>query len=227
MSVSISIHVDGYYGLTKGIENLLSLFEKYGVRASFFINMGDEASILDLLRYRSRGENKMDMKISNRYTKKELIRMLLFPRKLGHAHKEVLRKIIDKGHEVNPHCWSHLRWSKNFERIDFEKEIKKMKEAFYKCIGKNPKGFSPPTWKINEKVLGVLKKQGFEYVGVNKGEISEKMGIKIIPLSFQKNIEELLMEGKSEQEVLDIYKDEFKKSYVNLYFHADFEGLRG
>jgi len=227
MSISISIHVDGYYGLTRGVENLLRLFDKYGIKASFFINMGREANILELLKHRSKGLKKEDKGIVKRYSKGQLMKMSLLSRKLGHGNCKIIRKIISKGHEVNPHSWSHLKWSKNFQKMDSKKEIKKMKQSFIKCTGKSPKGFAPPTWKINDFLLEELKKQGFEYVGVNKGKKQTKKGILIIPLSFSKNIEELLNEGKRREEIISIYKKELKKKYVNLYFHADFEGLRG
>ena len=227
MSISISIHVDGYYGLKKGVDNLLKLFDKYNIKASFFVNMGKEANILELLKYRSKRLKKGDKGIAKRYSKSQLIKMALLSRKLGHGNCKILRKIISKGHEVNPHSWSHLKWSKNFEEMNYEKEIEMMKQSFFRCTEKKPKGFIPPTWKINDDVLEVLKKEGFEYVGINKGKKQKRKGILLIPLSFPKNIEELLNEGKKREEIVTIYKKELKKEYVNLYFHADFEGIRG
>ena len=116
MSISISIHVDGYYGLTKGVDNLLRLFDKYKIKVSFFVNMGKEANILELLKHRSQDLKEEDKGIVKRYSKIQLIKMVLLSRKLGHGNCKILRKILEKGHEVNPHSWSHLKWSKNFKK---------------------------------------------------------------------------------------------------------------
>jgi len=54
MTFSISIHVDGYYGLVKGVPNLLNLFDNYGIKATFFVNMGKEANLFQILKYRKK-----------------------------------------------------------------------------------------------------------------------------------------------------------------------------
>ena len=230
MTFSISIHVDGYYGLVKGVPNLLNLFDKYNIKATFFINMGREANLFQLLKYRKNSQiSDKDRKVFSRYSKKEMMKMALFNRALGGKHKRLLREIVKRGHEVNPHCWSHLLWSKNFEGINHLREIQKMKKSYFKIFGKNPKGFAPPTWKFNDKVVDILIKEGFSYLSVDNclKKITKKQGLKIIPLSFGKNIEELRNEKKTWEEILSIYKKEMGREYVNLYFHADYEGIGG
>jgi len=155
------------------------------------------------------------------------LKMALLSRKLGHGNKRILIEILKRGHELNPHSWSHLIWSKNFEEMNHRREIFLMKKSFIRCTGKTPKGFAPPTWKIDDRTLKELKNQGFEYVSIDQGKKEKRNGIKIIPLSFPNSIEELLNEGKSREEILDIYRRELKKKNASLYFHADFEGLKG
>jgi peptidoglycan/xylan/chitin deacetylase (PgdA/CDA1 family) len=230
MTVSISIHVDGYCGLVEGVPNLLKLFDKYNIKATFFVNMGREASFFQLLRYGKRKNiNKKNKSVVSRYSKSQLLKMAFFRRGLGHKHPKILKEIRKRGHEVNPHCWSHLKWSKNFREISQISEIKKMKSAYNNIFKKNPKGFAPPTWKYNKKTIEMLKHEGFDYLSIN-GPVSfiySDGAFKIIPLSFEKNIEELLNEGKSKKEILRIFKKESKKKYINWYFHSDFEGIRG
>jgi len=148
---------------------------------------------------------------------------------LGNKYSRILKDIKIRGHEVEPHCWSHLLWSKNFENINHTKEILKMKKAYFKIFNKNPIGFAPPTWKYNSKIINILKKEGFEYISISgpKNKVYFEYGLKIIPLSFNKTIEELLNDGKNKEEILNIYEKEMKKEYVNLYFHSDFEGIKG
>lgn len=224
----ISIHVDGYYGLIDGVPTLLNLFDKYNIKATFFVNMGKEASIFEILKYRTKELKSIEKNVLNRYNKIQFLRMALFPHKLGCGNFKILREIEKKGHEVQPHCWSHLLWTRNFENLDIRRQFYLMIKNYKKCFNKNPLGFVPPTWKYNPGVLEEMKKFNFKYLGIkNKLKKSElKKDILFIPLSFNKNPEELLNEGLNKKQILEIYKKESKKNYVNWYFHADFEGIK-
>lgn len=232
MSVSISIHVDGYYGLTEGVTNLLDLFKKENIRATFFVNMGREASIIDILKNfrKNKKEFKKSRILIRRYNKLQMLKIILFMRKLGSGHKEILKKIENKGHKVGPHCWNHLEWSKNFDNMNYKKQILLMKNSFKKCLGRNPGSFAPPLWKINHKIITELEKEGFKEVCVLKKDVKLFESFKKIKphiLTFNNTIEELLQEGKSEEEILRIYEKEMKKRDAHVYFHADYEGRRG
>lgn len=227
MSISISIHVDGYYGLTEGVPKLLNLFDKYKIKASFFVNMGREAHLLEILRYKKNTTQKEG--IIKRYSLKELVKILILNRKIGSGNFSILREIKRKGHEVNPHCWSHLKWSQNFKKINQLEELKKIEKSYLKCFHSPPKGFVAPTWKWNQKTINLLKKLKYNYLATDNQFATPflKEELLIIPLSFKSTPEELLNKGFSEKEILCLYEKEIKKDYVNLYFHADYEGRKG
>lgn len=230
MAPKISIHVDGYYGLVLGVPRILDLLKKYNLKATFFVNMGREANLLELLKYRSNGLREKDKKIIKRYSKIQMIKMAFLQRKIGSGHSKILKEIVQRGHEIQPHGWSHLKWSKNFEKLSYKKEIYLMKKSFFRAVGFFPTKFVAPDWKINSKVLSYLEKQGFKEVCILKKDIKFFLrDLKIKPdiLSFDKTPEELLQEGKTKQEILSIYKQEFAKKDAHLYFHADYEGLTG
>jgi undecaprenyl phosphate-alpha-L-ara4FN deformylase len=230
MSISIAVHVDGYYGLKYGVRNMLDLFDKYNIKASFFINMGKEAGIFKILKYYggSEGSTGSTKSTVGRYTKFQILRMLFFPKNLGNSNCEILEEIKRKGHEVNPHCWSHIMWSKNFNNLNIPEQFSKMCNAFDKCVHERPIGFVPPTWKWDVRVINEMKNFKLKYLSVNEGKMQWKDGILIIPLTFEKTPEELLNQGLGEEKILKIYEKEIKgKKFVNLYFHADFEGIAG
>ena len=229
MAINISVHVDGYYGLRYGVGDMLDLFDKYKIKACFFINMGGEAGLFKILKYRTKGLKKSDKSIGQRYTKMQIIRMLLMPKMLGNANCKILNEIKSRGHEVNPHCWSHLLWSKNFKKIDIPNEFSKMCNSFENCVYETPRGFAPPTWKWDARVLNEMKKHKMEYLSVDKGgKPYFKNGILIIPLTFNRTPEELLNKGLNKKQVIEVYKKHIKnRGYVNLYFHADYEGIFG
>jgi len=228
--IIISIHVDGYYGLTNGVPRVLKLLKKYNLKANFFVSMGRESSILDILKLRGiSGKNKSRIKIQERYTFFQKICMLLLNRKIGSGHCKLLKEIEKEGHEVNPHCWSHLRWSKNFENLNIDNEFKKMCRAYFSCLNHFPTGFVPPLWKWDKRVLNSLEKNNFESLCVISKEKKPYFNGKILlfPLSLDSTPEELFSQGYSEREIIESYKKELKKNYVHFYFHADFEGIKG
>ena len=59
METFLRVDVDGYYGLVEGVPALIDLFQELGIRASFFFNMGREANLLEILRYRSADSEKV------------------------------------------------------------------------------------------------------------------------------------------------------------------------
>ncbi len=237
MQPRISIHVDGYYGLMEGVPRLLNLFDKYNIIATFYVNMGREASIRRILKYYAKSfikNNKKDSEKTKgtvrRYTRDELIKTLLLRRKIGSGHPEMLKEIEKKGHVVEPHCWSHLEWSRDFRKMNKREEIQKMKKSFFECLGRDPKSFAPPMWQIDDDSLKILAEEGFENVCVlekDASRLNPPKEVNLDVLTFEKTIEELLNEGKSEEEIMKIYEKESKKKNAHVYFHADFEGRRG
>lgn len=230
MPPKISIHVDGYYGLTQGVKNLLDLFDRYDLRVTFFVNMGREANLFETLKYRARNLEENDKKIVKRYSKIQLLKIILLQRKIGSGHSKILKEILKRGHDVQPHAWSHLRWSKNFDKMNYKKEIYLMKKAFFKSLRFYPTKFAPPTWKISKEIILYLGDMGFKEICVLPQDLSKFKEIKNPKadiLSFDKTPEELLQEGKTMEEVIKIYKQEFTKKNAHLYFHADYEGIAG
>lgn len=231
MNPKISIHVDGYYGLVQGIPNLLNLFDKYNIKATFYINMGFESFIFDYIKYKRRNKN-IDNNTKNtvsRYSKIQLLSMVLLHRGLGHSHPKLLREIKKRGHEVEIHCWNHLEWSSNFEKFNYKKQIEKCVESYEEIFGYKPKKFVAPTWKINNNIIKQLKEQGIGTIQIlDKDKLkfkNEKINLDI--LTYSKTVDELLGEGNSREQILEIYKKELNRKNANVYFHADYEGRNG
>jgi peptidoglycan/xylan/chitin deacetylase (PgdA/CDA1 family) len=236
MQPKISIHVDGYYGLVEGVPRLLKLFDEYKLKTTFYVNIGREASLIRILKYYinelfEKGKKESGVKNTfKRYTRAQIIKTLLLRRKIGGGNSKLLKEIEKRGHKVEPHCWSHLEWSRNFEKMDYKKEIKKMKKNFLNTLEKEPKSFAPPMWRIDNRTLKALSEEGFETICVLEKDVKNLQvpsRIKLDILTFDKTPEELLNEGKSETEILEIYEKEIKKKNANLYFHADYEGRNG
>jgi undecaprenyl phosphate-alpha-L-ara4FN deformylase len=225
----ISIHVDGYYGLVKGVPRMLKILDKYNMKASFFVTLGRESNIFEIISHRRENKIKRINNVPRRYSTVQKAAIVLLNRKIGMGHKEILHEIEKRGHEVNPHCWQHLQWSSNFNNLDKTKEFSKICSSFNKIMGHNPTGFVPPVWKYDNDVLNALKNNKFEYICIRDERKKPffSNGLVFLPLSLDYAPEEMLLNGLNEEQLLNLYKEEIKKGYSHVYFHADFEGTVG
>jgi len=79
---------------------------------------------------------------------------------LAEKFPEVLKMIIDSGHEVAFHGWSHVPL-RELNQEAFRREVVRFKELVPDCIG-----FRAPSFSLNNNTrwaLKVLKEQGFRY----------------------------------------------------------------
>lgn len=78
-------------------------------------------------------------------------------------HREILKRIVDEGHELANHTFSHLL---GFSKLSFDikqKEIAKCEEVIKKATGIKPIGFRTPGWDIDEQTMRILEKRGYLY----------------------------------------------------------------
>lgn len=76
---------------------------------------------------------------------------------------KIIQKIIDEGHEIASHSYSH---PENFTKLspqELEQEIS-LSENILNEICKEPiVGFKAPTFDVNEQCLAILSKRGYRY----------------------------------------------------------------
>lgn len=108
---------------SKGVIRFLDLFEKYNIKATFFVT----ASSLD------------------------------------EKSKETLRKVVEQGHEVGNHTYSHdykfTLLPKDVQRAEITKNHQLIKDVSgYECAG-----FRSPGYNISDSVISLLKETGYAY----------------------------------------------------------------
>lgn len=78
-------------------------------------------------------------------------------------HHDVLRSIVDAGHEVGNHSFQHEPWLHLYPEADIESELARTEDAIEQATGMRPRGFRGPGYSLSESVLRVLKRRGYEY----------------------------------------------------------------
>jgi len=120
---TLRVDLESKKGISKGLPTLLDLLRDYDIKASFYLTMGGEPNIFDLLRYRKklRGERKIKI-----FTKKEMLRIIFFPEDFVRSNREILKRILKGGHELGIHGWKHRAWGRGL--------LKRRTSLFYNNI---------------------------------------------------------------------------------------------
>ena len=224
--------IDCNYGLTKKINPLLEVLNKYGIKATFFCVMGRDANIYEILKLRI---------LSSRKTKNsqsigpsgfslppnfpKILYTLTFPRYVGNAHPNILKMLVDSGHEVYPHGWSHIQWQRNIDNIDIRQHLDLCMESYYKIFAEYPIGFGSPGRVYNNTVLGLFDEYGISFVGDmdgNKPFRLEPYKSLQIPVTLFKTIAQLRSENLDVNGIVDrYYQHIIGNDFSVIYEHPD------
>lgn len=232
--LGLRFDIDSHYGLTKRLNPLLDLLSRHGLRASFFCVMGADANIAEIVRLRLLGTSKT--KVPEKRTGangaygdghriRKIMHTLAYPRKVGSAHPDILRRLTEMGHEVYPHGWSHIQWQRNLDNIDIPDHLNRCIEAYSSIFSTKPAGFASPARCYNRAALEAFDKAGFSFVGDMDGDRPFYPGGRSclqIPITWFVTIDELRFQGLSETQIVDAYAAHILgREFAVIYEHPD------
>lgn len=173
--IVLKVDVDTLRGTLEGVPALLSLFERYDVKATFLFSVGPDHTGRALRRVFRRGflGKVRRTSVTAHYGYKTLMYGVLLPgpnigRKAGH----ILRAVAAAGHEVGIHTWDHVRWQDNVKNKDeawTRLEMDKAYRGFTEALGSKPATIGAAGWQINRYVLPLEAAMGFEYASDVRG----------------------------------------------------------
>jgi len=224
----IRIDLESQRGIREGLPKLLKLFKKYDIRSSFYLTMGGESNIFEILWNRKKLKTSGERKI-NLWSNKDKLRMLLCPVDFVKNNKILLRKITSNGHELGLHGWKHREWTRNLEKVNIKKRLKQMIFKYKEYFGRNPISWTSPGFNINKKVLEVLGIVGIKYISDfdKKGKVEDIINVPITVCGKDRMpfIEYWVGKGKTDEEIFEIFRKEIDhKNFVSFYLHGMFEG---
>lgn len=78
-----------------------------------------------------------------------------------HAYPDLVRRILDEGHELGHHGWVH----ENPAHFDEAGERANLDRGFeaYARLGARPRGYRSPSWDFSERTMHLLLDYGFSY----------------------------------------------------------------
>ena len=83
------------------------------------------------------------------------------------AHPELVQRILDEGHDIGNHSWSHKNLFPFYSKKKMSDQLRKTDEAIEKITGRKPELFRPPFGVTNPTVAHVIKERGYKAIGWN------------------------------------------------------------
>lgn len=175
--VGLRVDVDTLRGTRIGVPNLLALFDRHHIRATFFFSVGPDNMGRHLWRLlRPRFLVKMlRTRAASLYGWDILLRGTLWPGpEIGRRCAPIMRKTSDEGHEVGLHAWDHHRWQSRLTRLgpqELLSEIRQGYDTLAHILGKAPECFAAPAWQVTPKALAALEQFPFRFQSDCRGHV--------------------------------------------------------
>jgi len=175
MRIALKVDIDTLRGTEEGVPNLLRLFDRQQVRATFLFSLGPDHTGRALRRVFRPGflAKVRRTSVTSHYGLKTLLYGTLLPGPhIGRRCGEIMRQVRAAGHEVGIHCYDHFKWQDYVVGKDEEwtrRELTKAITAFGEVFGEAPKVLGAPGWQLNGPTLVLEEELGFRYASDTRG----------------------------------------------------------
>jgi undecaprenyl phosphate-alpha-L-ara4FN deformylase len=173
--LALKVDVDTHVGLQRGVPALMALFDRVGVRASFFVSCGPDHSgraIRRVLRpgflRKMRRTNAVGM-----YGWRTVLYGTLLPGpQIARAFPDLVRALERAGHEVGVHGYDHVYWQDRLARLPLaavRAEFQRGCEVYADILGRPPRSFAAPGWQCTANSLTCEDEAGLLYHSDTRG----------------------------------------------------------
>lgn len=241
--IAIKIDVDTKRGYDIGVPNMLDVFKREGIKASFFFSMGTDNSGKAIRRIFRKGflTKMLRTKAPSTYGFKTMMYGTLLPAPhIVEPNPAPFLRAIKEGHECGIHCWDHVYWQDKLPNLSEEQirgELMKAINLFEKIAGFKAHACAAPGWQVTPRSLKVQQGLGFAYCSDVRGYrpfYPEMNGVKYQPMQIPGTLltmDECLgstLDGKliTEENIIDYWLSHCDKDWNVLTIHSEMEGLK-
>jgi undecaprenyl phosphate-alpha-L-ara4FN deformylase len=173
--LGLKIDVDTYIGMKNGVPRLLAILDRFGLKATFYLSMGPDASgraVIQLIKNPRFLKKMIRTKAASLYGFRTALYGTLLPSpKIALSFPEIVERILRTGHEVEFHAWDHRRWQDELTSRSEEwiaSWFQRGFEAYRKLVGSDPASFGAPAWLIDDRALRIIKKYHLKYLSCSR-----------------------------------------------------------
>lgn len=190
-TLGLKIDVDTYLGMKKGVPRLLSTLGRFGIRGTFFLSMGPDASgraIFKLIKNPRFLKKMLRTNAAGLYGVRTALYGTLLPSPMiALSSPQLVERMISEGHEVEFHAWDHRRWQDDLlvRSTDWiEDWFQKGVGAYRELLQREPSSFGAPAWLIDTRSLQIAAKYSFTYLSCTRAKepfVHETSGLMEVP----------------------------------------------
>jgi len=170
MRIALKVDCDTAEGTRRGIPRLLALFEKKGIRATFFFSLGPDRSGRAALRVFTRKgflRKMLRSRAPSLYPLRTMLSGTLLPAPIiGKTCRAEIRSVAASGHETGVHAWDHVGWHDGLPRWTAKRvasEYRRLHEEYRAILGSDAHASACPGWTVSEAYLAEREKYPLLY----------------------------------------------------------------
>ncbi|HEX7617063.1 MAG TPA: polysaccharide deacetylase family protein [Thermoanaerobaculia bacterium] len=175
--LALKVDVDTYRGTLEGVPRLVDLFEKHGIRATFFFSLGPDTSGKAIKRIFRKGFVKkvLSANPAASYGLRTMLYGTLLPAPdIGGRSETIarMREAAAAGHAVGIHAWDHIDWHDNLPRMpraEIEDVTAKEHARFREIFGKPATFQAAPGWTATPLSVEVQEAHGIVATSDTRG----------------------------------------------------------
>lgn len=174
--VALKVDVDTYAGTRDGVPRIISILDRFGIRATFYFSMGPDNSGKAIRRiFTRKGFLKKILRTRTHaaYGIKTLLYGTLLPAPLiAASFPDILRLTEKNGHEVGIHCWDHVKWHDLLPWLPkpvTAMELGKASSQFESIFGRRARTTAAPGWTVSADSLEVQDAMELAYCSDSRG----------------------------------------------------------
>lgn len=239
MKIAIKIDVDTERGTRIGVPQMLALFAKLKIPATFLFSLGPDNTGRAIKRIFRRGFLKKVMRtnVVGTYGLGTLLNGVIWPGPhVAKRNKPIMQLTKALGHEVGIHCYDHIRWQDGVQKMsasEVQQEFQKALDEFKNVFDCDAKAAGTAGWQANAYSLAAYDQAHLLYGSDARGDkpFFPKVGEKIfetlqIPSALPTLDELLGLPEHPLSSLKDFYLSQLNNDQVNiLTTHAELEGM--
>ena len=175
--LALKVDVDTYRGTLEGVPRLVDLFEKHGIKATFFFSLGPDTSGKAIKRVFRKGFIRKVLSASPAasYGLRTMLYGTLLPAPdIGRRRGTVarMREAAAAGHAVGIHAWDHVDWHDRLPkmtRVEIEEVVAKEHARFAEIFGKPARLQAAPGWSATPLSVEVQEAHGLVATSDTRG----------------------------------------------------------